>query len=273
MLNSDNLVFRSLDRFTHKSDATGDVYFVADDLQDATLTSGEEVVYGTGKQGRRISDLKKNKTAGLSFNNGFVSLGQMATQFGGSVEVANDATMVVPQVEFLTVAADSGTTAVTTFKAEGIAGAEIKVAYKANPDKTRSFRDDNKFTQGATATAAKVFAYNPTTKTITFHADSGLVEGDVILVTYNYKSKGIKISNSSEKFSKKGYGILDATVSTSCDDETVYHARYVFPKFSASGQFDLALGGDQTVHGFSGEALFNPCGGGELYSLIIPEDD
>jgi hypothetical protein len=264
---TDNLIINSIDRYTSKSAVTSEIDFIAYDMQNFTLTNGEETVYGTGKAGRRISALKRNKTTSISFDNAYVSLGQMAVQLGTTVETASTETLLSPNVEAITVAS-GGLTAVTSYKAEGSVGSEIKVAYKANADGTPDL--SKKFTQGTTATST-VFTYTPATKTITFASGVALVAGDKLVVSYDYLTDGKKIVNNGDNFSKTRMGILDMTLTTACDRETLYHGRMVFPILSSSGQFELALGGDQVIHNFTGDALPDFCSGGNYWYWIIPD--
>ena len=54
---------------------TGGYLFTLDELQNATIAQGQEKTDITGRQGRKLSSLKKNKTVTISGNNGIVSGG------------------------------------------------------------------------------------------------------------------------------------------------------------------------------------------------------
>lgn len=265
-LNFDNLIIESIDRFTFKGATTGSIHFIAEDLQNFVLTNGEELVFGTGRAGRRISALKKNKTASISFDNAFVSMGQIAAQTGTDTVEASTATIACPIVEYLTVGSTT-TSVATTYTAEGTAGAEIKKIYKARSDRTAG----TSYSQGAEVSST-VFTYTPGTKAIAL--PTGVFsEGDIVIVSYEYLTKGKKISNNGANFSKNGMGILDVTIKSMCDNETAYYGRLVIPSLSSSGQFEINMGGDQTIQAFSGEALPDFCAGGSYWDLIIPEED
>ena len=266
MLNFDNFSIISVDRFTYKSATTGAIHFMTEEMQGFTLTNGEEVVYQTGRSGRKLSSMKKNKTSGISFDSGYVSLSQIGAQVGKAVESSDTATILSPQVEKLKVGV-GGTSCTTTYTAEGTAGSEIQVIYTVNSDGTPG----TKYLQGETASAT-VFSYAPLTKAITlptgvFSAD------DLVLVTYEYKTKGKRVVNDSNTFSLNGEGILEMTLNSACDKETAYYGKLWIPTLAANGSFELAMGGDQTVHAFSGESLSSSCLGGSFWEIIIPEDE
>lgn len=265
-LDFDNLIFKSFDRFSYVSNATGEIYFIVDELSDnGSLSNGEEQVFGTGSNGRRISSMKRNKTATYTVTNGFFSMNQTATASGTETEVATTATIVSPAVEVLVVSED-GTEVVTSFAADGTAGAEILALYKANADGTQG----TKYTQGSTASATK-FAYDPVTKKVTLPTEV-FTKGDRVLVYYNYLTKGKRVANRSDKFSKDGRGILEGTVCAPCDKETLYNFKLVIPYASASGAYDIALNGDSVTQPFTIESLPNPCDKKADLWFIIVED-
>lgn len=266
MLNFDNFSIVSVDRFTFKSATTGAIHFIAEELQSFTLTCGEEVVFQTGRTARRLSSMKRNKTSSISFDSGYVSLSQMGAQIGVKADSFDTATMPSPQVEYVIVGAD-GKTATTKYKAEGVAGSELRVIYRANTDGTPG----EMLVQAAAAAEGK-FAYDPTTKEITLDT-TGFTEGDRLLVSYEYKTKGKRIVNDSSTFSLNGEGIFEATLHSACDQETNYCGKLWIPNLSANGSFELIMGGDQTIQTFGGESLASSCLGGSYWSWIIPEDD
>ena len=265
-INFDNMIFKSFDRFTFASNATGEIYFIIDELSDnGTLTNGEEQVFGTGSNGRRISSMKRNKTASYTVTNGFFSMNQIAAQSGTETEVATTATIVSPSVELIEVNED-GTEATTTYTATGTAGAEILALYKANADGTQG----TKYVQGSTASATE-FAYAPATKKLTLPTDA-FTKGDRVLIYYNYLTKGKRITNPSDKFSKDGRGILEGTACAPCDQETVFPFKLIIPYASASGAYDIALNGDSVTHPFTIESLPNPCDKkADLWNLIVED--
>ncbi len=268
ILNFDNLIWKSIDKFSYVSNSTGDIFFVAEELNDhGTLTNGEDTVFGTGSNGGRISSMKKNKTSSYTFTNGYISLNQMATQSGTAVEIHESKTLEAEAVELLEVEED-GESVTLPRDATGVAGAEILSLYKAQADNTQGER----FKQG-TAASATEFAYAPATKKITLPT-SKFSKGDRVLLRYNYLTKGKRVSNPQDSFSLDGRAILEGTVCAPCDQETLYVARFVIPYSTSSGAYAIGFGGDQVTHPFTCESVPNPCDKrADLWYFIVEEDD
>ena len=68
-----DITITSLETITVFDVVTGNYKFTLDELQSATIAQGQEKVDITGKQGRKLSSLKRNKTLTVSGNNGMVS--------------------------------------------------------------------------------------------------------------------------------------------------------------------------------------------------------
>ena len=65
---------------------------------------------------------------------------------------------------------------------------------------------------------------------------------------------------------------IDGTAEDKCG--TIYRIQFRIPKADFSGNFDLALGGDQTVHAFEAESLAGSCGGsGALWDYTVFASD
>lgn len=267
-LDFDKLVIDKIDLISIFSKSTGELWAMLDEMKDGTLENAEEIVYGTGATGRRLSALKRNKTARFSGTNGYVVGGLIVAQTGSDVIVADSAaTILTPTFDIITVG-DIATSVNTTKTASGDAGNEIGWLYKLNPDATAG----TKYAQGATASATE-FAYNPTSDTITLPTDA-FETGDKLIVFYNYMSKGKKYVNSGDTNSKTGKVVIDAVLRDVCDNSTIYHAKFVFPNASIDGNFSFAFGNEPTVHNFACEALSDPCSiESELWYLIIPENE
>ena len=160
MFNVNDVTITSLETITAFDITTGNFKFVLDELQSATIAQSQDKTDITGKQGRKLSSLKRNKAVTISGNNGLVSGGLMELQTGCAFE--NKVTTVM-WTDYLVVN-DNQTT--TSYKAVGTAGNEIESVYVKNADSTLG----KKLTQGATA-AEGVFAYDPATKVLTFFED------------------------------------------------------------------------------------------------------
>ena len=234
---------------------TGNFLFMLDELQNASIAQGQERVDITGKQGRKLNSLKRNKTVTISGANGLVSGGLLELQVGGEFE--NKATEV-KWTDYLTV---NSATATTNYKAVGTAGAEISGLYLKNSDGTLG----TKLEQDATAAAGK-FAYDPATKALSFHTD--VVDGTEIVVFYDRKIQADVLSNESDHYSKKCTLYIDCIGEDKCAN--LYRVQFYIPKADFNGEFTLDLGEDQTVHNFEAEALAGACGaGGMLWTYTV----
>jgi hypothetical protein len=249
-----DLIITSLETIQGYALNTGAYLFTLDELQNASIAQGQEKVDITGKQGRKLSSLKRNKTVTISGANGMLSGGLLEMQVGSDFEnkVAD-----VMWVDFLTV---NNNEATTNYKAIGTAGSEIAELYIL--ETSGSVRTE--LVQDSAASAGK-FAYAPATKKLTF---SGVADSTAIAVYYKRKITAEVIVNESDKYSRKCELFVDCMAEDKCAN--VYHVQIHIPKADFSGEFTLDFGGDQTVHNFEAEGLAGACGaGGELWDMII----
>lgn len=250
-----DIAITSLETITAFDITTGSYKFTIDELQNASIAQAQETTDITGKQGRVISTLKKNKTVTISGTNGLVSGGLLEVQTGSNFE--NKATEVL-WADYLTVASGEAT---TSYKAIGTAGAEIEALYIKNSDGTLG----TKLEQAATAAAGK-FAYDPSTKKITFHTD--VTAGTEVIAYYKRKITADVLDNSANTYSGKLTLYIDALGEDKCGN--IYRIQFYIPKADFSGEFTLELGDNQTTHAFEARALAGGCGGnGQLWSYTI----
>lgn len=255
-LSTNDIIITSLDSITAFDITTGDYLFTLDELQSATISQSEETTEITGRQGRRLSTLKTNKSIEVTGTNGLISGGLMELQTGSEFEHNDSA--VVMKSERLTVASNK---AVTTDTAIGTAGNEI---YKVYVVAEMGFGDV--YTQDS-ATGSKKFTYTPGTKTITFSTTDGEeLEGKTILVFYKAEVSGDELKNDASKYAKKAALYIDATGEDTCANE--FHVQFYIPKADFDGTFDIQMGDDQAVHEFTASSLAGACeagAGGESY--------
>lgn len=256
MVKIGDLTVTSIEVITAFDIATGSCLFALDELQNATISQTQEKTDVTGKQGRKISSLKKNKAVTISGTNGLVSGGLLEMQTGGSFE--NKKTEVM-WIDYLTVASNRAT---TTFKAVGTSGNEIANVYVKNDDGTIS----DELTQGPEASSG-VFAYDPETKEITFYS-SEISDGTEIVVYYKRQIQGDVLVNMSDTYSGKCTLYVDAFAEDKCSK--VYRIQFYIPKADFNGEFSLEFGDSQSVHAFEAEALAGACGaGGNLWTYTV----
>ncbi len=252
MVNIADLTITSLETITGFDIVTGDFLFLLDELQNATIANTQETQEITGKGGRRLSNLKRNKAVTISGTNGMLSGGLMATQTGGEFE--NKQTEVA-WIDYLTVASAEAT---TTYKAIGTSGAEIDALYIKNSDGTISATLE----QAATAAAGK-FTYDPASKKLGFHTD--VANGSEIVVYYKRKIQADVLTNISDVYSKKAVLYIDALAEDKCNN--IFRVQFYVPKADFSGEFSIEMGDNQTVHDFEAESLAGACVAGNSAML------
>lgn len=227
-------------------DTNGNYMWTLDELQNATIEQSDETVEITGKKGRKISSMKRNKAVTISGTNGLISMGLMATQVGSDFYAESQA--VVRWYDYLTVQSNAAT---TSYKAIGTAGQEIIGLWTKDGAKL-----DTKLTQDSTAASGK-FAYAPGTKTLTF---SGVANGTEIFVIYERKIAADVMTNYSDKYSKKCKLYVDAIAEDKCSNQ--YHVQIFIPRADFNGNFSFEMGDNQSVHNFEAEALSSASGCG-----------
>jgi len=254
-MNINDITITSLETITAFDIVTGNYKFTLDELQNATVAQSQESTEITGKAGRKLATLKRNKAVTISGTNGLVSGGLLEMQTGGTFE--NKATEVL-WTDYLTV---TGAAATTAYKAVGTTGAEIEALYVRNADGTLG----TALEQGDTV-AAGVFTYAPANKALAFHTD--VADGTEIVVYYKRKIQADVLENESDNYSGKCALFIDAMAEDKCSN--VYRVQFYIPKADFSGEFSFEMGDNQTVHAFEAEALAGACGaGGALWTYTI----
>lgn len=236
-------------------DVAGSYLFTMDELQSASLAQGEEKVDITGKQGRKLTSLKRNKTLTVSGSNGIISAGLMELQTGSKFESKNAEVM---WYDYLTVT-DSAAT--TTYKAIGTQGNEIAEVLVKDKDGviTKVLTQD-------TAAAADKFKYDPGTKKLDF--DDDVADGTEIVVNYKRSIAANVLTSQSDVYSGKATLYIDLLAEDKCAN--VYRVQIMIPKADFSGEFSLEFGDNQTVQEFEAEGLAGACGtGGALWTWTV----
>lgn len=246
MVNANDITVTNIETITALDIATGAFKWVLDELQNATIANTQETTDITGKQGRLLNTLKKNKAVTISGNNGMISGGLLETQVGNKFE--NKVTPIM-YPDYLIVGGDK---AVTSYKAVGTAGNEIESVYVRNADGTLGAM----LTQGA-AVDTGVFTYDPNTREIAFK-EGEVPDGSEIAVYYFRKIKANVLENMSDHYSEKVALYIDAFAEDKCAN--VYRVQFYIPKADFNGNFDLQFGDSQSVHAFEARSLSGACG-------------
>lgn len=245
MVNLGDYSVTSIETITAYDAASGDFKWILDELQNFTLAQSEETSNVTGKGGRRLNTLKRNKSISLNGANGYISTGLLETQTGGTT--VNGLTTVHWR-DYLVV---DHMEAKTTWKAIGTTGAEIKSAYVRNADGTIG----QELIQARSTQQADMFTYDPATQTLNFNAS--IEDGTSIVVQYMRQINAPRLDNYSDTFAGKATLFVDVLVEDKCHN--LYRGQFYIPTVDFSGEFSLEFGGDQSVHNFSAEALANSC--------------
>ncbi len=261
MVNANDITITSLETITAFDIVSGQYKFTLDELQSATIANSQETTDITGKGGRKLSTIKKNKAVTVKGTNGMISGGLLEAQTGGKFE--NKITDIM-YPEYLTVKSNK---AVTTYKAVGTVGNEIETVYVRNNDSTLG----KAYTQDATTGEGK-FTYDPETKTITF-ADNAINDGTEIVVYYYRTIQADVLENISDSYSQKLELYIDAFGEDKCSN--VYRIQFYIPKADFSGEFSFEMGDNQSVHSFEATSLASgaTCGGagsnGSLWKYTV----
>lgn len=255
----DGFYVTSLDQLTGFNNAN-EIEFILDELQDSTISNTQENNDITGKNGAVIGTLKRNKAVTVSGNNGLLVGGGMAAQTGSDVE---EGSFIIRATDVLTVASNSVQLSGTPV---GKAGAEI-VALKKKA--TNGMLSGN-YEQDATASTGK-FSYAD--GIITFAAGD-FEDGEQVVVFYDMQvENAVKVSNDANTYSKTLKCYLDVTVQTRCDE--VLHGQFIFPRADFTGNFDLNVGGTDSVLAYEFRSLKNLCSvgpeAGKFWDFIVWE--
>ena len=259
-MNVNDITITSLETIDAFDITTGAYLFTLDELQSATIAQSQEKTDITGKQGRKLSSLKRNKAVTISGNNGIVSGGLLEMQTGSKFE--NKVTEVMWN-DYLIVSENK---AVTTYKAVGTTGNEVEAVHIKNSDGTLG----KTLTQG-TATSDTEFTYNPANKELAFK-DGVIPDGTEVVVYYKRQIKASVLENMSDTYSGKCALYINAIAEDKCAN--IYRIQFYIPKADFNGEFSIEMGDNQTVHAFEAESLAGAgCGyhnqSGQLFTYTV----
>lgn len=253
-INMEKLSITQVDSITAFNNAD-ELEFIMDEVQDTTLSQEEEIVDITGRGGRKIGSLKKNKAVTGKGTNGLITGGALAAMLGSDVETG---TMKVRYTDSsLVVKANK---AIVAKEPVGSAGAEIVGIYIKNKDGSLG----KKYTQDATVAVGK-FTY--ATKEVSF-AEDEIAEGTELVAFYDIEVESAKISNESDKYSKTLKLYVDCTAQDTCDNQ--YHVQFIIPRADFHGTFDIAIGSDPSTLAYEFGALAGGCSGSNnFWDMIV----
>lgn len=260
-MNIDKFTITSYDQITGFDKASGSLDMILDEISDFTLSQEEEKVDITGRGGRTIGSLKKNKKVTGKGTNGMLSGGALAATLGSDVE---DGEFEIRYTDTITVNSNKGT---TTETAVGTEGNEIGTIYVRDANNAY-VSGGKKLTQASGADLnTGEFSYNPETKEITFY-EGDIDDGTEVIALYDAKVTGKKITNDADKYSKTLQLFIDVTCRDSCDK--LFHGQFIVNRADFSGTFDIAGASEPATHGFEFSSLPNLCTGkSELWDFVV----
>ena len=257
-MNISDLAITSLETINAFDVVTGDYLFTLDELQNTSIANTQEKQDITGKGGRKLDSLKRNKSVTVSGNNGLMSGGLLELQTGSRFETKDTEVMWSDYVTVEDTLGDVTNRGRTAYKAVGTAGTEISALYIRNADGTVG----RKLTQVASESINPgEFYYNPTSKSVIVHNSDAPVWTELI-VKYKRKINAAVLNNQSDIFSGKATLYIDALAEDKCAN--VYRVQFFIPKADFNGDFTFDMGDNQSVHAFEAEALAGACGAGGL---------
>ena len=257
-INIDKLSITQVDQITAFDG--NDLEFIMDEVTETTLSQEEEITDITGRGGRKIGSLKKNKAVTGKGTNGLIVGGALAAMVGSEVEESEE-----EKVRYTDTSLKIASNEATIEKSDvlvGATGQEIIAVYIKNKDGSLG----KKYDQDATANKEKdTFSYDA--GKITF-ADDTLKDGTELVAFYDIKVKAKKVSNVSDKYSKTLKLYIDCTAQDTCDNQ--YHVQFIIPRADFHGTFDLTFGGDPSTQDFEFGSLAGGCGGSNsLWDMVV----
>ena len=259
-INIDGFYVTSVDMMTLFNNAN-ELEAMLDELQDCTISNTQENNDITGKNGAVIGTLKRNKAVTITANSGLIVGGGIAVQTGSEVETGS---FIVRKSEIVTVESD---TATITGTPVGAAGAEIITLRK----KGLGGMLEGNYEQDATASATGKFSYAD--QTLTFYSGD-FKDGQEVVVFYDEQvTNAIRISNDANTYSRTCKCYVDLTVQDKCDN--VLHAQLYCPRLDLTGNFDLSIGGTDSLLAIEGRSLKDLCNtgadAGKFWDFIVWE--
>lgn len=260
-LNVNDLIITSLETATAFSRTTGALLWILDEMSQATISNTEDKEKLTGRNGRTLGSLKKNKAATVKGTSGVVSTGMMATQVGYGAQ-SGDFNVNVPDEITVSTETTTGENPVTT------STATLTYAPVGGKVKSIAVLQEN----GQLGQVYSGTDYTVSDKTVTFASTVSIANGTKVVAYYDRQISGDKVTNFSDKYSEIVDLYIDAFAEDKCTN-TEYHIQFHFPKADFSGTFDIDLNGSQVTHAFEAEALAgNACrvgSGRELWTYIV----
>lgn len=232
----------------------GSLKFMFDELKNTTTSGEQEVVYANGRQGVALAAIKKNKTAKITAENGYVVASAYAAQIGSKIETASENNKFeVQRYEYITAKAEGSIELAAEAKVT-----DLKYVYSLNSDRTK------KDTIDVTAAVAEGKT------TITAKTSGDIKANEEYLVIYTEEVATAKrIVNRGDTFSDT----VKLVVNYICEDPCTnvkFIKQVTFGSADISGNFEFAVGDNPAVHNFEATAMRDVCSAtSELFTEVI----
>lgn len=249
--------------FMNSDDTTA---WYTNQVQDFSIKVDGEEQIKKDAHGNTIATLTKGKTCETSFNVAVYDLNIVAALNGSTKQIATSAEKLnTPHFEEVDISTDNKTAIVLKYPvAKSGSVYRISVSTLATDGSPKKI-----FKQGASASTG-VFTYTNGTKTLTF-AEGDLVEGDTVLIAYEYEAtEAVRVVSSANDFPTAGRLYVEVRGFDICDQNTAIYAYYRFPtaKLKSSYQTDIKL--DSTLPLSFGCSVDYCSKDKKFYDLIVP---
>lgn len=223
-----------------------DLQFEITEPQSFSINNTQDNVDLTGKQGRVIGTLARNKGVTISGSNGLFDVGLLAANTGEEATTGNGFYQYVEYIEKKNITV-STFTAVSTVPGNEVPQVTVYVGDTSVVDKVLH--------QGATVSPG-FYTYNPTTKRFVFDP-TDITNGTMFRVIYNRYVNMTKVVNSAEVFGKTYHIIANCTGEDQC--KNVKYIQFDIPYAKFDGNFNIEIGDSQSVQNFTARCEVDTC--------------
>lgn len=239
------------------SDHDGDIQYVLDQLQNASVDVTADSKTMTDKNGATIKTTYTAKSATFTATSALLSPVLLGALSGSGIEYASEKNVIVmPKI------------------VTAVAGTTVDVS----DAKTGTIHVIGTYNTGAVA--PKAMTASEVTAAITDGKlklpEAKVDEPDNYVIRFDRDNKtGIKITNKSNEFPKSGELLLYVALMDACDDK--YHAAYIqFPNFVVDPNVTIPFDPDTTTVDYKGVINTDYCecsANRVLYNILIPDEE
>ena len=274
-VNLNNFIIDRVIRGVAQSQTDDSVLFAINQITNPSLTCSSESTDAVDALGTPVATFYRSKTAEFSAENAIFDMNLLAVQVGAEKRVASTGnTITTPAFEKIEINGSA------TYTLKHVPNTLPSFCYELNDDGTvgTKFEKTTKTGSDAVATATHfVIANAPDGKSTILTPPTGLKDGAVLMVIYEYESEaGLAVLNSAKKYPTGCKFTLEVLGCDVCDQTNLLFAYLIFPNFKLSPDFDWNIATDGS-HPFSGKAMQKYCKkDNPLFEIIIvdgPDDE